>query len=136
MLKLFSTATLFGLLSISAAYAESSQAVQADIPFAFTIHNSVLPAGSYRLSSAGSVLTIRGLDPNAESALTIARPELDPQGMRGHARLVFQCSGKQCYLAQVWQGGTAEGKVVQLPKTASERKLSFVTRVISMTMVK
>ena len=50
MFKMFSTMTLFGLLTISAAYGGSSQTLKADIPFAFMVRNTTLAAGNYQLT--------------------------------------------------------------------------------------
>jgi hypothetical protein len=137
MSKKFFTLTLFGLLAGSAAYAQTGQSLQADVPFAFTVRDATLPAGAYRLTFAPSthVLRIQGVQEPADNLIALAAPESDPQGAHGAARLVFHCQGKECYLAQVWNGsGSASG--VRVPESNRQRRLSFQTRIISMTMVK
>jgi hypothetical protein len=137
MSKMFLKLTLFGLLAGVAAHAQSSQPLQANVPFAFTVRQATLPAGSYRLTFArnGYVLRVQGVNNPADNALTLAAPGSDPQGRAGAARLVFHCYGKGCYLAQVWDGGAA-GTGLELPHTQQERRLAFQTRIISMTMAK
>jgi hypothetical protein len=136
MSKMFLTLSLFGLLAGSAAYAQSSQPLQADVPFAFTVREAMLPAGSYRVTFAPNshVLRVQGVNQPADAALALATPESDPQRSAGAARLVFHCHGKECSLAQVWQGGNA-GVGVELPQS-HERRIAFQTRIISMTMAK
>lgn len=136
MSKMFSAIGVFGFLVASAAYAQVSYPLRADIPFAFNVRGEALPAGTYRVSYSPTpgLLTITGVDPNAGTALALARSEVDPKGASGEARLVFHCTGKNCSLAEVWQGSTGAG--VQLPKASSERRVSFETRVISMKLVK
>jgi hypothetical protein len=137
MSKMFLTLTLFGLLAGMAAHAQSSQPLQANVPFAFTVREATLPAGSYRLtfSPTAHVLHVQGVNEPADNALTLATPGSDPQGRDGAARLVFHCYGKACYLAQVWDGSTA-GTGFELPHAQQERRLAFQTRVISMTVAK
>ena len=62
--KVLTTMTLFGLLIVPLARAQSSRAVEADIPFDFGVQNTVLPAGTYRLTfDLGTrSVTIRDLD--------------------------------------------------------------------------
>jgi hypothetical protein len=137
MSKMFLTLSLFGFLAGSAAHAQSSQPLQADVPFAFTVREAMLPAGSYRVTFAPNshVLRVQGVNQPADAALALANPESDPQGAAGAARLVFHCNGnKECHLAQVWQGGNA-GTGIELPQS-HERRIAFQTRIISMTMAK
>ncbi len=65
MFKMFSTMTLLGLATFSAAYAQSSQPIQAKVPFAFMVQDTTLAAGNYQLTYNNNAhsLTIRGLGP-------------------------------------------------------------------------
>jgi hypothetical protein len=138
MFKMFSAIAVFGLLTGSTAFAQSNQALQANVPFAFTVHNRTLSSGTYRVSykTTAHVLYIRGLNLAAESAFVFAIPGADPKGTSGQSRLVFRCNPKgACELAQVWQGyGEGAGVLVSQPER--EHKLSFVTRVVSMSIPK
>lgn len=137
MFKTISTMTLLGLATLSAAFAESSQPIQAKVPFAFTVQDTTLPAGNYQLTYNNSAhsLWIRGLDHSSGGAFATAVPANASDSSNVSGRLVFQCYGKTCYLAQVWQGAIRGGGALQLSKTAQERRLSFLTRVVSITIV-
>lgn len=131
MLKMLSTIATLGLLAVSAAHAQN-ESVQAYVPFAFTAQHATMAAGNYRLTfnSSAHVLCIRGLDQGADVAFVTAFSAAAGE----RCKLVFHCYGKGCYLAQAWQGSRHGGQGWQLPKTDEERKLSFLTRVITMTL--
>lgn len=136
MSKMFSAIAVSALLAGSIAFAQSSKALQANVPFSFTVHNTTFSPGAYRVSyeTVSHVLFIRQLSRSAENALFIATPDSDPKGTRGQSRLVFSCDARgACNLAQVWQGG-GQGSGLVLPER--ERKLSFETRVITMSLPK
>ena len=69
MFKTFSM-TLLGLLALSAARAQSSQPIRAEIPFAFTVQNMNLAAGNYQLkyNNTAHILSIRDLGQNSENS--------------------------------------------------------------------
>ena len=137
MFKTFSTMTLLGLATISAGYAQSSQWIQAKVPFAFTVQNTTLSAGNYQLtySNTAHSLSIRGLDQNSSGAFATAIPATASGSSNDTAWLVFQCYGKTCYLARVWQGTGAGGRSLQVTQGEQERRLSLLTRVVSITIV-
>lgn len=131
MFKTFSTITVLSFLALSAAQAQSEQPLQAKVPFAFTVQNTTLAAGNYRLtySPSSHILSIRGLEQNSGGVFMQAMASADADGS---GKLVFNCYEGSCYLAQVWQG--AGGRSLQVPHAERERRLSFQTRVVSMTM--
>jgi hypothetical protein len=121
--KVFTTMTLFGLLIVPLAHAQSSRPLRADIPFDFGVKDKVLPAGNYQLiydNSRGGVF-ISGLDQNggafASTILTGAVRQRDETAL-----LVFNRYGHTYFLSQVWQGAGGRS-VIELPKTRSERDL-------------
>ena len=131
MFKTFSTLTILSLLALSAVQAQSEQPIQAKVPFAFKVQNTTLAAGNYRLSynAAAHILSIRGLDQNSEGAFI---PAMQSADAGGPGKLVFNCYEDSCYLAKVSPG--AAGLGLQVPQGERQRKLSFLTRVVSMTM--
>jgi hypothetical protein len=131
MFKTFSTITVLTLLTLSAARAQSEQPIQAKVPFAFTVQNTTLAAGNYRLtySPTAHILSIRSLDQNSGTAVIHA---MQSAGADGPGKLVFNCYEGGCYLAKVWPG--AGGRGLQVPQAERQRELSFLTRVVSMTM--
>src|SRR5690242_16107672 len=133
MTKMFSSITVYGLLMVSASYAQSEQPIQAKVPFAFRAQNTTLAAGTYQLtySTSAQRLMIRGLDQNSEGGFATAVP-LTGSGSRSESgKLVFQCYDKTCYLAQVWQGSIRGGRGVQVHHPIPERKVALATRVVT-----
>jgi hypothetical protein len=133
MFKIFSTMTLFGVLTVSASHAQSNQPIQAHVPFAFTVQTTTLTPGNYQLtySSSAHTLSIRGLDQNSSGAFATAMPA---PAASGPGKLVFNCYNKSCYLAQVWQGATAGGAGLRLPHTGQEHRIAALTRAVSITI--
>jgi hypothetical protein len=136
MFKMFSMMILSGLATIPAAYGQSTQPIQAKVPFTFTVHDTTLPAGDYRLtySDTASILTIRGAQGTPGGAFVRALPQSAPGASEQSAKLVFQCHDKSCYLAQVWQGSISGDRSLEVPEPAHERRLAFETRVVSITL--
>jgi hypothetical protein len=116
--------TLFGLLIVPLANAQSSRPVQADIPFDFGVANRVMPAGNYRLtySHDNKTLSIRGLDQNAKAAvITYALQDKWPQQNKA-TRLTFNRVGGTYFLSQMFHGqGLLTGS--EVPRSRSERDL-------------
>ncbi|MGA8598103.1 MAG: hypothetical protein WB676_25580 [Bryobacteraceae bacterium] len=132
MFKMFSTMTLFGLLTVPAIHAQSSQPIQAYVPFSFTVRDTTMRPGNYRLTynSISHILSIRGTDRQPGQAFVLA----SPGGVTaGPANLVFHCYDKSCRLAQLWQGSNAGGSGVKLWQNEPERRLAFLTRVVPIT---
>jgi hypothetical protein len=136
MTKMFSTMTVYGLLMISAAYAQSGQPIQAKVPFAFMAQNTILAPGTYQLRYSASAhrLSIRGLDQNSEGAFATAIPATGSASRDESGKLVFQCYDKTCYLAQVWQGSIGVGRGLSVRHPEPPRKLTLTTRAVSITI--
>jgi hypothetical protein len=133
MFKMLLTITFFGWLTASAVHAESSTPIQARIPFAFTVQKTVLAAGNYQFTynSTAHFLTIRGLDRQRGGVFV----EGVPTGVaEGPGKLLFDCDGKTCYLAQVSQGAAAGGGSWRIRPARQERRVALLTRVISRTI--
>jgi hypothetical protein len=136
MTKMFSITAVYGLLMVSAAYAQSGQPIQAKVPFAFRAQNATLAAGTYRLmySTSDRTLMIQGLGPNSKAAFATAVPTTGPSSLGRSGKLVFQCDEKICYLAQVWQGSIGNGRGLQVPHPQPKRKVAFAARVVTITV--
>ena len=136
MFKMFSPITLLGLATISAAYAQSGQPIQAKVPFAFMVQNTTLTAGNYQLTYNNSAhsLSIRGLDQNSAGAFVTAQPTSAAASSGEPGRLIFDCYGKTCYLAQVWQGSVGGDRGLKVHQTEAQRGLSVAARVVSITI--
>jgi hypothetical protein len=136
MTKIFSTMTVYGLLTVCAAYAQSGQPIQAKIPFAFRAQNATLAAGTYQLTYSTSAhrLMIRGVDQNSDGAFAIAVPRTDSGARSESGKLVFDCYEKTCYLARVWQGRIGSGLGLELPHPKPERGVVLSTRMVTITV--
>jgi len=87
-------------LMFNAASAPAQSFAKADLPFAFSIGQKQLPAGTYevKVRGAGSdTLMIRNIA-TGESALSVARCEA-PRSTEG--KLVFSHVGNEYFLSQV-----------------------------------
>lgn len=136
MFRAFSIMTLLGLATISTAYAQSERPIQASVPFAFMAQDTILPAGNYQLTynNTAHTLFIRGLDRNSPSAFVTAKPASAPSSGGARARLVFDCYGKTCYLAEAWQGSLGAGRGLKAAQTGREQRLGMASRVASITI--
>lgn len=76
------------------------------IPFAFSVDNQNVPAGSYSVEMlSDSFLSLRDKATN-QTKIFLVRPELG-QAIETRGRMVFQQAGSRKYLAQVWIPGTS-----------------------------
>jgi hypothetical protein len=135
MFRTFSKLITLGPLAISLAPGQSSQSVQTNIPFGFTVQDMTLSAGNYQLSynNTAHILWIRGLDQNSPGAFVTARPDKVSISSRRDGDLVFQCYDKICYLADVRAAITGYGDLkVHLP--GSERTLALTKHVVNVTI--
>lgn len=98
--------------------------LRANIPFAFMVGNTQLPAGKYSVSrvlpdSGEGVIKINSLAGKA-SALRTTIPVTRGKPWN-KATLVFHRYGDQYFLVQVWAAGESTG--LTFPRTRSEREL-------------
>jgi hypothetical protein len=114
------TLTLAAAALLLATGAASAQSLRADIPFAFHLGNTVLPAGTYDIADishgAQPVLTLR--NEHGPSALALPTSPQDPAKewqADGRPRLAFEC-GETCTLVRVWEGGGHPAYELHRPK--------------------
>jgi hypothetical protein len=98
--------------------------LRANIPFAFSVGNTQLPAGKYSVSralpnSGDGLIAINSLGGKA-SALRTTIPVTTGQP-RDKATLVFHRYGDQYFLFQVWGAGESTG--LTFVRSRSEREL-------------
>ncbi|HSB10964.1 MAG TPA: hypothetical protein VLM38_15865 [Blastocatellia bacterium] len=117
------TLSLMAIAGRIPAHAQVIDALEADIPFGFTVRNTTLPAGEYTIKRVNSrddvVMEIRSADgqsrmvfmvESAQTAKAPARPEL-----------IFDRVGDRYFLSEIFEEGSTIG--VELPKSHAERKL-------------
>jgi hypothetical protein len=110
-------ATLSLLISVPSMSAQTF--AKANVPFAFTVGQTEMPAGNYVISAvSGSAIAIMGRDKET-SVISLFRPE-QPKSNNGTAKLVFHKYGDKYFLSQVARG--FGGSVLQLPASNQEKE--------------
>ena len=107
------------LLNINGAYAQS--VVQANVPFAFNVGSSQLPAGSYRFTEDGSWLVMIRNSTTGASVLSLGQRE-SPGGKR--RKLVFQHLGNRYFLTQIWGEQGSAGLKLRAPKPETKFEIA------------
>lgn len=110
---------------VANAQIDTTTTIEADVPFAFMVGNTTLPAGKYE---------IKGLDDLTPGALVLSavkrgkrvvfdtnNTESNPERLHGKSELVFNKIGGKYFLAQVWAEDSASGS--QLVKSKMEKRL-------------
>ena len=111
---------LASIFATGAAFA-ADHAVQANVPFDFTVGDRLLPAGTYTIASLNSfVIVIRSKD-NKFSLMTTTSPDGNESAQGG--KLVFDKYGDQYFLHEVLCQTAAISAA--LPKSKLEKKVSM-----------
>lgn len=107
------------VVSVSAGHAQTSQAIEVDIPFEFTTNNGTLPAGTYRIASASDSRALWRIRPTDNQpgefllALTLAGAK------EGELGLTFHRYGDRHFLT----GFKTASYAITLPVPKGERLL-------------
>jgi hypothetical protein len=107
------------LIMAGSALAQESQG-KANIPFNFTVNNSVLPAGTYTIgcdSTTGRVVSIADRE---EHVHILVMPMTDPSGWEGSGTLVFHKYGNQYFLSEIRSADSSTD--VQLFVSGAEKR--------------
>ena len=109
--SLFATLSLTALLTAS-AYAQ--HAVEANIPFAFNVGYTHMPAGTYniKVDALSGSITIRNCD---NSAIILSHGQREYPGKMNQT-LVFRQASDQYFLAEVWGEQGTQGMILRAPK--------------------
>lgn len=112
---------LLGAVSVY-TQAENVPFMKVSIPFNFTVDNQALPAGDYTISDsavhAQSVIWLQSSDGKHIAVVsTHPRYALDPSA---RTQLIFQHSGGEYFLSQLWTLGSTSGREVRLSNRAKE----------------
>ncbi len=117
LITILSLVVMSLMFNAAGAYAQSS--AKADIPFAFNVGTTQLPAGTYdvkALIQSPYEIMIQNYQTSA-AAVSIARRE-PPRNTE--AKLVFHRVGNQYFLAEVWRGSEEAGLIVPTSKHEKE----------------
>jgi len=113
--------TVLLLAGVSVAVqAQERPILTATVPFAFTLENTDLPAGTYTVSilSPYNMIKVQSADGRKVAWIAVI-PSLKSEGSK-QAKLVFHRSGNEYFLAQVWTAGQNESRNPLSGKRAME----------------
>lgn len=115
-----SAAALGALVSTHTASAQETPLAKANIPFAFQVGSSQMPAGVYQISrESDHLLLLRGPDHATQfvlmhSAVRLSTPD--------HSSIVFDRYANRYFLRQVWTAGTGQG--LECARSRAEKEVS------------
>jgi hypothetical protein len=109
-------------VSLTPAFAQSSQMLTVDLPFAFEVNNQQFPAGKYQVRAEGGHATVllQGID-NKRAILSLSYTTQSGK-IREVPSLVFKRYDDRYFLSQIWMSGTNSGR--ELPASAKERDVA------------
>jgi hypothetical protein len=107
-----SLGALSALLTVTSAYAQPG--VEANVPFAFNVGTTHMPAGTYRITvdSQSSSVKIRNCD---NSATILSHAQREYPGEKSD-KLIFRQVRDQYFLAEIWGEQGSEGMMLRAPK--------------------
>jgi hypothetical protein len=112
--NLFATLSFGALSALLTASAYAQHAVEANVPFAFNVGHSHMPAGTYtiKVDSVNGSIQIHNC---ANSATVISHGQREYPGEKNQ-KLVFQQVSDQYFLAEIWGEKGTEGMMLRAPK--------------------
>jgi hypothetical protein len=122
--KTITLLSLFCILGVTFAYAQSADRISMKIPFSFVAGEKTLPAGEYivRNTISSRVTLIRSADGRSEYTTILTMP-VPPEATPFTAKLVFHRYGDQYFLYQVWTPANERGG--QLSQSRVEHELAM-----------
>jgi hypothetical protein len=108
-------------LLLTAAGAHAQSAARANVPFAFKVGTTQMPAGTYAIQNGhgSNVVTVRNVQTGA-SALALGRQE---SPSRKTDKLIFHRYGSQYFLTAILGGRGSDAMV--LPASKQEKELQI-----------
>jgi hypothetical protein len=108
---------------------QAQSRARATVPFAYSLDQQSMPAGTYEISSTGGqALVVRNLN-TGESRLVIESMHVQASQAAGtpHAKLVYRHYGDQYFLAEIWNGQSNIGIAFHESKREKELQLASDT---------
>jgi hypothetical protein len=110
-------------LAIPAVYAGDQTIMAADVPFAFTVGSSQMPAGKYDVKQVERATLIETTD---RSSHVLGLYQYAGPNKAGETKLVFDKIGDRYFLRQVWSSNSGQG--LQVPASKQEKEVLSATR--------
>jgi hypothetical protein len=118
---LFGLMTVLGaVLAVAPAQAQDASRVYVDIPFAFSVGNTTLNAGHYRVAELLSGILAFSSSDGQESQFALTVPE-DSANPTHEPKLVFKRYGDEAFLSKVFLSGDRDCR--QLLRSSREKQL-------------
>ena len=108
------------LIMAGSASAQQQQAVQANIPFSFTVNNHQLPAGTYTMWRDSSMSHVMYLEDRDNGIRVIALSSAVASVDEKSSELVFHKYGEQYFLSEIRSAGSSTD--TQLPVSGAEKR--------------
>ena len=127
-------ATAAAALIMTAGTASAQSVMKVDVPFAFSVGNTVVEPGTYRVGmvsrmTSNMVLRVDNVDTKS-THMILPKASSNPSAKwlaSGTARLAFDCSTGACVLKQVWFGEGSQAYQLGAPKKhAGEMQLTEI----------
>ena len=123
--RILAITSLLVLGSFAATQATRAQEpIDVNIPFAFTVGGTTLPAGEYRVQKMdgnNAVLLIRCDEP--KKAVMVVTNATRSGKQQEQTKLVFNRYNDHYFLSQVWRAGSSSGR--ELLKTQREKEIAL-----------
>ena len=108
-------------VSLTSAFAQSSQLLTVDLPFAFEVNNQQFPAGHYKVSVEAGHPAVLLQDVKSKQAMYTISSPIRSEKIREVGALVFSRYNDRYFLSKIWMTGTDSGR--DLPPSRTEREL-------------
>jgi hypothetical protein len=110
---------------VANAQIDSGVTIQANVPFAFVVGNTTLPAGKYDIKvldgESANVLELRSVSGHTSVVFDTENTETRADQFVSKGEFVFDKFGDTYFLSQVWMAGSNSGSL--LVKSRMEKRL-------------
>ena len=111
---------------VANAQIDSLTRIQANVPFAFAVGNTMLPAGKYQIrrldDNAPNVLELTSANGRTRVIFDSEDAEMRAEQPASKTELVFDKVGDQYFLNRIWVAGSSSG--IEMPKSRMEKRLT------------
>lgn len=111
---------------VANAQVDTVPQIEANVPFAFVVGDTTLPAGKYQIRTiddmASNVLEIRSANSRTSVIFDTENAEARGERIESKTELVFDKVEGQYFLSQIWVAGTSTGN--ELTKSRTEKRLT------------
>jgi hypothetical protein len=126
-----SAIALFAAATFAAVHSASAQQILtvSNVPFAFTVNGTTLPAGSYTVRSlSSSLMEIRSNDFMHPMAVRVSAHDSDKISLNRPAELIFEAYGNQYFLHEVVSPTNSTDAVVFASKEEKKARMEWASR--------